>query len=376
MSLQGWAYVWQQPGEGIHVLSQCICDLVSKSKFAHFPTQEMLKIMVLQHAVQYHEARDWIRQQDQSQLTYHALISDCKLLEQCCEQYQKTKEGGTLTQASITIASSSSIHMDALSLPHHNYYQKCGYSHPNTKCLVQGQQYYACGGYSHFTAPCKLRRCKSSGKQTPSRGIQNQSTRCSVSRPHRQCWPSYFPHRHNCCSTSRTPSHSPSHSPYHSTLPQSSGKSNHHATHHRYFLDSIEVISTDTVTSGNCAEGTLFTESASDGQVAFYTHLQMPSCNGTKSMTVKIDPGAQVNTIPLSKYCKLFPKKLTKSKYPKDKTLLPTKHTWISHDGSPKPFLGHFVAEVMHAKEPRLYPTHFHVYEDATFPHILLSYAT
>ena len=60
-----WAYrdelmskVWQQPGEGIHVLSQCICDLVTKSKFAHPPTQEMIKIMVLQHAVQYHGARD------------------------------------------------------------------------------------------------------------------------------------------------------------------------------------------------------------------------------------------------------------------------------------------------------------------------------
>ena len=93
-------------------------------------------------------------------------------------------------------------------------------------------------------------------------------------------------------------------------------------------------------------------------------------------MTVKIDPGAQGSTIPLSKYCLLLPKKLTKSKYPKGKVLLPPNHTWISHDGSPKPILGHFLAEVMHASELRSYPTCFYVFEDATSPHILLSYAT
>ena len=86
-------------------------------------------------------------------------------------------------------------------------------------------------------------------------------------------------------------------------------------------------------------------------------------------MTIKIDHGAQVNTIPLSKYHALFPNKLNKSRYPKPNALLPTAHTWISHAGSPKPFLGHFVAEVMHARECRLYLTHFYMFED------LLSYA-
>ena len=58
------------------------------------------------------------------------------------------------------------------------------------------------------------------------------------------------------------------------------------------------------------------------------------------------------------------------------KTLMPTHHTWISHDGSPKPFLGHFIVEVVDAKEPRMYLVRFYVFEDATSPHILLSYAT
>ena len=52
-----------------------------------------------------------------------------------------------------------------------------------------------------------------------------------------------------------------------------------------------------------------------------------------------------------------------------------THHTWISHNGLPKPFLGHFIVEVAHAKEPRTYPVRFYIFEDATSPHILLSYA-
>ena len=55
---------------------------------------------------------------------------------------------------------------------------------------------------------------------------------------------------------------------------------------------------------------------------------------------------------------------------------MPTHHTWISQDGLPKPFLGHFIIEVAHAKEPRMYPIRFYVFEDVINPQILLSYAT
>ena len=48
----------QLPGEDIHALSMLICNLISQSKFPQAETQEMLKIMVLQHAVFHHEARD------------------------------------------------------------------------------------------------------------------------------------------------------------------------------------------------------------------------------------------------------------------------------------------------------------------------------
>ena len=41
----------QLPGKGIHALSTCICNLVTQCEFQHHQMQEMLKIMVLQHAV-------------------------------------------------------------------------------------------------------------------------------------------------------------------------------------------------------------------------------------------------------------------------------------------------------------------------------------
>ena len=93
-------------------------------------------------------------------------------------------------------------------------------------------------------------------------------------------------------------------------------------------------------------------------------------------MVVKIDPGTQVNTIPFSRYHTLFPNCLTKSRYPKVKSLMPTHHTWISHDGLPKPFLCHFIIEVAHTKEPRMYPISFYIFEDTTNTQNLLSYAT
>ena len=147
----------QLPDEGIHALSQHICDLVTKSKFSHAPTIETLKIMILQHAIKYHKARDWIRQQDQSQLTYQVLLSHCKMLEGHCKWYQKAKERGHANLSSIT-ATTSSLHLDAITKSK-ICCNKCGYSHLNGKCLAKGQQCYVGGGYDHYTALCQQRGC-------------------------------------------------------------------------------------------------------------------------------------------------------------------------------------------------------------------------
>ena len=97
----------------------------------------------------------------------------------------------------------------------------------------------------------------------------------------------------------------------------------------------------------------MLTETASDDQVSFYMQLQLPTENGMKMMTVNMDPGAQVNTIPLSRYQKLSPQQLDETRNPKPNSLSPTVHTWTSHKGKTKPFLGHFITEVQHTALPR-----------------------
>ena len=146
------------------------------------------------------------------------------------------------------------------------------------------------------------------------------------------CSPHWYRHKgHSSCSHSRTPSCSPSHSPSHGTSPRCSSHSKRCNTPDRYYQDAIDVIPADSITTGNWAEGKLYMESASDGQVAFFTCLTLPAQSGTKTMVVKIDLGTQVNTIPLSRYCTLYPNKLNKSRFPKAKSLMPTHLTWISH---------------------------------------------
>ena len=88
------SYIRQQHNKGIHALSQHICNLITKCKFPHAQTQEILKSMLLQHTVHLHEAREWFCQQDQSELTYQFLLCHSMLLESRCEQYQKARERG------------------------------------------------------------------------------------------------------------------------------------------------------------------------------------------------------------------------------------------------------------------------------------------
>ena len=54
----------QQPNKQIHALNTRITILINNCKFQDHQTTETIKIMLLQHAVKFHEARDWIPLQD------------------------------------------------------------------------------------------------------------------------------------------------------------------------------------------------------------------------------------------------------------------------------------------------------------------------
>ena len=74
--------VRQEEQEGIHTLNNRITKLVNNCTFTDNSTNETIKIMILAHAMKFHKARDCIRLQYQSTLTYLSLINHCKLLEQ------------------------------------------------------------------------------------------------------------------------------------------------------------------------------------------------------------------------------------------------------------------------------------------------------
>ena len=154
----------QQPEEQVHTLSSRITNLINNCNFQDQQTAETLKIMLLQHAIKYHEARDWIRLQDPSTLTYKTLLQHCRQLEQRCEQFRKAQQKGraeltTLANASVT---QTSIHQDAITYhSSHNSCYRCGYNHHNRECPALGQRCHNCNGLNHFTALCKSRHTNS-----------------------------------------------------------------------------------------------------------------------------------------------------------------------------------------------------------------------
>ena len=89
--------VWQHPDKGIHALSTRIISLVNSCMFPHKEMMETLKIMVLQQIVRYHEAHDLILQQDQQQLTYQTLLSDCQLLKTSTSSSKRLRKKDWLT---------------------------------------------------------------------------------------------------------------------------------------------------------------------------------------------------------------------------------------------------------------------------------------
>ena len=165
--------VQQQPNEQIHALNTRITTLVNNCRFQDQNTTNTIKLMLLQHAVRFHEARDWICLQDQNQLIYASLLQHCKTLEQRCEQYQKAQSKGRaeLTTLSAATATASSVHQDNVTI-HNTQCTGCGYKHPCDNCPAKGKECYNCHWLNHYTALC---RCPKQRKNSPFR---------TTSRPH------------------------------------------------------------------------------------------------------------------------------------------------------------------------------------------------
>ena len=119
----------------------------------------------------------------------------------------------------------------------------------------------------------------------------------------------------------------------------------------------------------------LIIDTAIDGQTAFHTTFQIVTSQGCKPLHVKVGPGADCSTIPLSHFHSAFPKHFTKSGALKKSALKPTYATWSTHDGECRHFLGCIVLNVQHKTTPKILPIKFYVFGDFTNPTTLLSYA-
>ena len=121
--------------KGVHTLCNRICATIAKCQFHSQEVKDIMKIMVLQHAMKYHEARDWIHLQDQSTLMYQSFLAHCRQMEARCKQFQQAKAQGRahLTSMASASASKSSIYADVQS----NTKQpcdRCGYNHLHGHC--------------------------------------------------------------------------------------------------------------------------------------------------------------------------------------------------------------------------------------------------
>ena len=233
---------------------------------------------------------------------------------------------------------------------------QCGYSHPKGNYPTSGQQCFNCSGIGHYTALCKKPRAN--------------RYKCSQSRhrPRRSTNYRYNSKSHNRSRPYRSPGRSPSHRQPRS--PDCIRRNRRSPTPHLHQVNHILL----SAPKPNEAEGKLITDTASDCQTSFHTNLQVITKQGIQPIPVKVNPGTDVNTIPLSCYKKLFRKNLTKAGHIKNNVLHPTSHIWTSHNNKPQRLIGYFITYVHHRTLHKTMQVRFYVFEDTNNPPILLSY--
>ena len=252
--------------EGIHPLSTCIITLVGKCKFQSQEIKEMMKLMVLQHEVKYHEVREWIHLQDQHALTYQSFLNYCTHPEARCKQYQQAQEQGRAQLTTITAASAtpSSLHANIQSTTTNVNCKRCRYTHPCTNCPTFNHGCYNYHNKGHFTALYRMprtNRCPTNAShRSSSRGRSTRSTmRSSSRRCNRSLSIARQPHRRSLSShRGSSNSRSPSQDCHNRRSPRCSRPS---PTPYRHQVSDL----TSSIYHSEANEGQLYTDMAPDG---------------------------------------------------------------------------------------------------------------
>ena len=197
--------------------------------------------------------------------------------------------------------------------------KRCGYTHPHASCPAYNKECYNCHSKGHFTALCrkpKQNRQPNTSNRSSSRGRSRRSRRSTTRsaspgqyRSHsrgRQPYRSPINHRRRRSSNSRSPLQD------HHNINSSQDHHNRRSprcnrcspTPYRYKVSHFSLFQDHPPTD----EGQLYTDKTPNGHRAFHTTLQLVTRQGPKLLKVKVDPGADANIIPLSRYRSLsFP---------------------------------------------------------------------
>ena len=157
---------------------------MGKYKFPLQEVKELMKLMVLQHAVKYNYTHDWICLEDQSALTYQSLLNYCTQLEARCDQFKQAHVQCRAQLASIMSASASQS-FPIQSATTEITCKRCGYTHPHTNCPAFHKECYNCHTKGHFSALCRKPKSnkqpnnshRSSSRGRSRRSISRASTR-------------------------------------------------------------------------------------------------------------------------------------------------------------------------------------------------------
>ena len=240
-------------------------------------------------------------------------------------------------------------------------------------CPTFNKECYNCHNKGNFTALCRKpktnRWLNNISHRSSSKGRSRRSATRSDSRRHHRSQsrgrqPYRSPSSHRGTSNSRSPLQD-----WHNR------RSLRHCrcspTQYRYKVSHL----TSSIDQSQVDEGQLYTDMAPDGHRSFHMTLQLITKQGCKSLLVKVDPGADANIIPLSRYRSLFPHHFHTNSTLKANSLRKSKATWSLHNGTTHSFIGLCMADVQHKTKPDVIPISFYIFKDSTRPFTLLSYS-
>ena len=352
-----------------------IKDLIRRCQFPP-EDQESRKIDLLYHATAHFEVRKFVHNAKHEELKYDCMIEVAKANERTCQEYQIHKQAHSMANPSNSYANPL-IQTNALSKsfqkgPPRKTCGKCGHSHSHGDCPAYGTTCSKCGRPNHWAQQCRSsgrrnsstgrspspgrpqsRQRRSSGNKPPNKGKGrgrggNVKQRSTPKRPGSGCGRGGGkPFKTNTLTV--TGLSGSQHPPKVDgpegdetkesvsmnadlSRPAHPPKVSGEQFHNTFTCDAL-------ISNGNelhdppSNKGKAYTDTDSDGKTEIITDITCKFKGKLIAMEVKVDPGSEINCIPLSHFRRLFPQLCSKDGSPKENALEPTLAQFEVYDG-------------------------------------------